>query len=75
MTSERNRAMRVAYGHARRGDDALAGQWLAVAESFAPVLDRQRAHLDDLLGVLIHPDQLRIADALQDGDQAQTVDV
>lgn len=62
LTTERNRACRIAYRHARAGEESLARRWRDVAEQFAPLSKRQERHLDDLLAEAspIHPDQLAL---------------
>jgi hypothetical protein len=62
---ERNRAMRVAYGHARRGDAILVDAWIAAAERFLNVPDRQRQHAEALLRARnnVIPGQLSIDEA------------
>ena len=63
MTSERNRAMRIAYARARAGDEATARRWVDVAGSFAAVTSAQLDRLERLVreaGPFIHPGQLRI---------------
>ena len=62
MTAERNRALRIAYGHARAGRFDLAERWHDLAASFHPVSDRQERHLTRvaLEAGNVHPDQLAI---------------
>lgn len=59
---ERNRAVRIAYGHARRGAIVLAESWFEVAEKFATVAPTQRARLDELVaaGASTIPGQIDI---------------
>lgn len=55
MTTERNRACRIAYRHARAGDESLARVWRGVAEQFEPLTKRQERHPDQLALVNIRP--------------------
>jgi len=55
LTQERNRAMRIAYGHARRGDRRLAEEWCAIANEFARPTAQQDTRLDDLLAACAGP--------------------
>lgn len=49
QTRERNRACRIAYGHARRGDVKLTERWLTIAAEFAAPTEQQIAHVERLL--------------------------
>ena len=48
-TSERNRACRIAYNHARQGDEKLADVWIAFAATFEEPTPAQMKHLDKVL--------------------------
>lgn len=60
--AERNRAMRIAYGHARRRNYRLAERWREIAGTFEVVHARQERHLTRLLIEAgdVHPDQLAL---------------
>lgn len=55
LTQERNRAMRVAYNHARNGNGERAEEWYEIAKSFAQPTAQQDTHLDDLLALACGP--------------------
>lgn len=63
---ERNRAVRIAYGHARRAMPWLADRWIEIAFDFAPPTPRQLAHLESLLSdnPAVSPDQLSLDELL-----------
>jgi len=55
LTQERNRAMRIAYGHARNGNTERAEEWYAIARDFAQPTAQQDTRLDDLLAACAGP--------------------
>lgn len=60
---ERNRAMRVAYGHARRRRPDLARRWRDLAAGFHVVEACQEQHLTALIeGGGVHPGQLQLVE-------------
>lgn len=74
---ERDRAVRIAYSHARRGDESAARRWLDVAASFARTNDRQAAHVAALLrasGPARIPGQLELVAAMARAQRAQAVE-
>lgn len=71
---ERDRAVRIAYAHARRGDDDAADAWLELAARFARPTDRQLEHAKELLrrsGPFVHPGQTTLAIAEAQAAQAR----
>lgn len=71
---ERDRAVRIAYGHARRGDESAARRWLDVAAGFARTSGRQAEHVADLLrasGPAHIPGQLELVHAAARAQAAQ----
>lgn len=73
---ERDRAVRIAYDHARRGDDTAAERWLDAAAMFARPTDRQRKHVRALLtaaGPALVPGQLTISHAIARAHRAQAI--
>lgn len=65
---EHKRALRAAYAHARRGNDAGADLWVAVAGALGEVDDAARGRVEKLLRSCATrplPGQLEIADALE----------
>ena len=48
-TQERNRACRIAYNHARQGEEKLARVWVSIATTFEEPTPSQMKHLDKVL--------------------------
>lgn len=74
---ERDRAVRIAYSHARRGDDAAAQRWLDAAGTFARPTDRQREHVARLLcaaGPALVPGQLTMTHVIARAQRAQAIE-
>lgn len=73
-TRERDRAVRIAYAHARRGDDDACTAWIDVAGSFARPTEKQLAHARRLLraaGPFVHAGQLELEHAMMAAQTAQ----
>lgn len=47
--------MRIAYGHARRGNTERAEEWYAIAKDFQQPTPQQDTRLDDLLAECAGP--------------------
>lgn len=63
---ERNRAVRIAYRHARASAPWLSDRWIEIAYDFCPPTDRQLAHLESLVSAnpSVSPDQLSLDELL-----------
>lgn len=70
---ERNRALRIAYRHARVSAPWVADAWLEFATEFARPTDRQLSHFEALVAShpAISPDQLAIDDFLTPTEEVQ----
>lgn len=73
---ERDRAVRIAYSHARRGDETAARQWLTLAGTFARTTEKQSEHVAKLLrasGPALIPGQLDLVAAMARAQRAGAV--
>lgn len=70
---ERNRALRIAYNHARRGSHWLADRWMEWAVEFTEPSDRQLEHFQMLMTTnpAISPDQLSLDELLAPTEEEQ----